>query len=416
MVGFRVVQGIGGGMIMPLTMSMVYRMVPRRKIGLALGVWGIAALAAPAVGPTIGGYMVDFLNWRLIYTINIPIGIIAIILCSIYIEETPVHHHLKFDFNGFVLSAVGLFCLLLALSEGADRGWMSGYILSLFAVALFTLTYFVVHELRTDDPMLDLRLLKNRTFTGSIIITSVTSIAMFGGVFLVPLYMQTFRGFTAMQTGELMMPAGLATGLIMPFSGRLYDKIGAKPLVVIGLTVLGLATLLFHNLSMETAYGTIMLWLIFRSVGLGICMMPATNAGMSVVPTKLVGRASSLNNVIRQVSSSFGVAIITTLLTQRQTFHQAAGASAVTPDSYQAVSAINLLQNMMLRAGLGLAQAKGGALALFNGMLMQQAFVQAVEDVFLLLAVVAFLGLIPVFMLKRQKHDDSAPVRVDPGH
>lgn len=407
MVGFRVIQGIGGGMIMPLTMSMVYRVVPRNKIGLALGVWGIAALAAPAIGPTIGGYMVDYLNWRLIYSVNIPIGIIAVILCSFYLAETPLNTDLKFDFNGFMFSAVGLFCLLLALSEGTDRGWTSDFILSLFVIATVTLIYFVLHELRTTDPMLDLRLLKHPTFTGSILITSITSIAMFGGVFLVPLYMQNFRGFSAMQTGELMMPAGFATGLIMPISGRLYDKIGAKPLIVVGLVVLGLATLLFHNLTMETAYGTIMLWLIIRSVGLGLCMMPATNAGMSVVPTKLVGRASSLNNVIRQVSSSFGVAIITTLLTGRETFHQVTGADAITPDNFQMVQAVNLMQNMMLRAGLGLDQAKAAALTMVNGMLMQKAFVQAVADVFLVLAVVAFAGLIPVLLLRREKQADA---------
>lgn len=401
MVGFRVIQGLGGGMIMPLTMSMVYRVVPRSKIGLALGVWGIAALAAPALGPTLGGYMVDYLSWRLIYTINIPIGIMAVFLTGMYLDEMDRVADLKFDFNGFVFSAVGLFALLLALSEGSDRGWTSGYILFLFAIAVVALGYFVVHELRTDEPMLDFRLMKSPAFTGSILISSVTSIAMFGGVFLVPLYMQNFRHFSAVQTGELMMPAGFATALIMPVSGRLYDRIGARPLIIIGLIVMGLATFLFHNLSMDTAYTTIMLWLILRSLGLGLGMMPATNAGMAVVPNHLIGRASSLSNVFRQVSSSFGIAIITTLLTARQQVHQAAGAAAITPDNFVALKTITLVQNRMLQAGLELSQAKTAALTLINGFIMQQSFVSAVDDVFIILAVVAFAALIPVLLLKK---------------
>lgn len=403
MVGFRVIQGIGGGMIMPITMSMIYRIVPRHKIGLALGVWGIAAMAAPALGPSLGGYLVDYFNWRLIYTINIPIGIAAVTLGFRYLKETPKNRDLKFDFTGFAFSSIGLFSLLLALSEGTDRGWTSPFIITLLAAAFFSLIYFVIHELRVDDPMLDLRLLKSRTFTGSLLISAILSIAMFGGILLVPLYMQTFRSFTAVQTGVLMMPAGLAAGIMMPISGRLYDKIGAKPPVIAGIIIIALATLLFHNISIETAYGTIMFWLILRSIGMGLAMMPSTNAGMSVVPTANIGRASALNNAVRQVSGSFGVAMVTTILKERQSFHFTTGAAAITPDNFTAISTINYLQNMFSNLGLQLAQAKNAALVLINGMLAQQSFVMAMEDVFILMAVIAFAGLIPVFLIREKR-------------
>lgn len=409
MVAFRVVQGIGGGMIMPLTMSMVYRVVPRHKIGIALGVWGIAAMAAPALGPTLGGYIVDYLNWRLIFTINIPIGIMAVILGSIYLRETEQNRQLKFDFVGFIFSAIGLFCLLLGLSEGTDKGWTSTYILGLFFVAIFTLAYFIRHELSIDEPMLDLRLLKNRIFLGSILITSITTIAMFGGVFLVPLYMQNFRHFSAVQTGELMLPAGIVTGLIMPISGRLFDKIGARALVISGLIIIALATLLFHNLSLETAYGTILLWLVLRAVGMGLSMMPATNAGMAIVPTNRIGRASALNNVLRQVSGSFGIAIITTLLSERQNFHMGEQTAGVTSLNFTAVKALSSIQGMLTQTGMSLAQAKGTALTILNGIIMQQSFVDAVDDVFLILALVALAGLLPVLLLRENKTKKGQP-------
>lgn len=403
MVGFRVIQGIGGGMIMPLTMSMVYRVVPRHKIGLALGVWGIAAMAAPAMGPTFGGYLVDYFNWRLIFTINLPIGIAAVILGLRYLQETPKNNDLKFDFIGFICSSIGLFCLLFALSEGSDRGWTSPFIVVLFSIAFVSLLYFIIHELSMDDPMLDLRLLKNRTFLGSMLISVIFSVAMMGGMFLIPLYMQNFRQFTAVQTGELMMPGGIVTGLIMPISGQLYDKIGSKPLIITGLSIVGLATLLFHNISMETAYTTIMLWTVLRSVGMGLAMMPATNAGMSVVPTPKIGRASALNNVVRQVSSSFGVAIVTTLLKERQTFHLTTSANSITNDNLIAMKTINTLQSLFAATSMQLAQAKSAALSLIYGLLTQQSFVKAMDDVFMILAIVAFMGLIPVLLIKEKK-------------
>lgn len=403
MVGFRVIQGLGGGMIMPLTMSMVYRIVPRNKIGLALGVWGIAAMAAPALGPTFGGYLVDYFNWRLIYTINIPIGILAVILSLSYLEETPKRFDLKFDFTGFVFSSIGLFSLLFALSEGSERGWTSPLIISLLAIAGIALVYFVIHELKIDDPMLDLRLLKNRTFTGSMLISVILSIAMFGGIFLIPLYMQTFRQFSAIQTGELMMPSGLAAAVMMPISGRLYDKIGAKALVIAGVTIIGFSTLLFNRISADTAYTTIMYWLVLRSIGMGLAMMPSTNAGMSVVPTRNIGRASALNNVLRQVSGSFGVAVVSTLLSERQSFHLATEAAAITPNNLNAVAAITHLQNLLTQMGLQLSQAKGVALAVIYGMLAQQSFIMSMADVFLIMAVVAFLGLLPVLLFNERK-------------
>lgn len=412
MVGFRVIQGIGGGMIMPLTMSMVYQVVPRHKIGFALGIWGIAAMAAPALGPTMGGYLVDYFNWRMIYTINVPIGIAAIILGFVYLDETAKNADLKFDFTGFVFSSIGLFCLLFALSEGTDKGWTSPFIITLLVISFFSLFYFVVHELRVEDPMLDLRLMKNMTFTGSMLLSTMLSIAMFGGMFLVPLYMQNFRQFSAVQTGELMMPSGIAAGIMMPISGKLYDKIGARPLVFIGLIVIGTATLLFHKISMETAYDTIMFWLVLRSLGMGLSMMPAMNAGLSVVPTNLIGRASALSNLVRQVSGSFGVAIVTTLLTERQTYHLATSANAITPQNSVAMQAINYLQHIFTVAGMELTQAKGAALALMSGLLTEQSFIMAMDDAFLFMTAIAFISLIPVVMLKEKKSKKGQPFEI----
>jgi len=226
----RVIQAVGGGMMMPVSMAMIYYIVPREKIGMALGIWGVTAMAAPSIGPALGGYLVDNFSWQWIFTINIPIGIAAVFLSMAVLKETPLKSGLKADFPGIILCAAGCFALLLALSEGQDQGWTSLYIVNLFIFSGFTLALFVIWELITDQPMLDIRLLKNITFAASLVCVSIAIIGLFSAIFLIPLFVRNVQGLTPLQTGLLMMPAALASGIMMPISGRLFDEIGALPL------------------------------------------------------------------------------------------------------------------------------------------------------------------------------------------
>ncbi|HUX38310.1 MAG TPA: DHA2 family efflux MFS transporter permease subunit, partial [Rectinemataceae bacterium] len=319
----RVIQAVGGGMIMPTMMSMVFRIVPREKIGTGMAIFGLALMVGPAIGPTLGGYIVEYVNWRWIFTINLPIGIIGVLLAWMVLPEFQSKHPGKLDIGGAVTAAIMLFSLLLALSKGEDWGWTDEKTILLFVTSVFTLILFVYTQLTSPNPLLDLRVFKYRSFLVSNLLVIVTTIGLYAGMFFIPLFLQSIRGMGAMETGLLMMPGALASGAMMAVVGRLYDKIGPRPLAIVGIFGLAVLTYSFHNLNLVTATGTIMLWNMLRGAVMAFANMPAQTAALVDVPTELIGRASSISNIIRSVAGSFGIAWLTSVLTSRQAFHAA---------------------------------------------------------------------------------------------
>lgn len=400
MVAARVVQGIGGGAMMPISMAIVYRIVPREKIGLALGFWGMAAVCGPAIGPTLGGYIVDNLNWRFLFTMNIPVGVTGLFLTHLLIPEGPLRKNLKFDYWGFIFSTVGCFALLLALSEGTNKGWSSYYIVSLFTFSFFTLLLFIIVELNQEQPMLDLRLFKSRVFSISVFAGSLITVGLYGGVFLIPLFTQNLLSMTPYETGLLLMPAAIVTALMMPISGFLFDKFGAKLLAATGLILLAWGTFEFHNLSLDTSNQSIILFAIIRSLGMGLAMMPITTAGMNTIPLNLVGRASSLNNVTRQIAGSFGIAVLTAVMQNRQAFHAARLSEAVSATSPAATSLLAQLQGLLAHTGAGIA-SKSAALGILSGLIAQSSMVWAIDDTFVVAALFIFIAIPLSFFLNK---------------
>jgi len=398
----RVIQAIGGGAIMPVSMAMNYRIVPRDKIGLVLGVWGIAISMGPAIGPTLGGYLVDNFSWQMIFTINIPIGIFAVLLAILMLPPTPGRSDLRFDLPGFVLSSGGCFAILLALSEGQDKGWTSYYIVMLLTAGTFAMILFALWELVCPHPMLDVRLMRNPVFAASILGTCIITIGLFSAVFLIPLYAQNLLGYTPMQTGLLMMPMALTMGVMMPISGRLFDRVGAVPLSLTGLVVLIYATYLLHDLSLETSRVHLQLLLVLRAVGLGLCMMPLNTAGMNSVPRQLVGRASALNNLARQISASMGIAYLTYVMMKRQIEHTAWLAGTVTLSSPAAMSLVNRLQ-ARLSYGLPAGAGRGAALGLLSMVAQRKGMMLAIEDTFLVSVIIVIFAIPLIFFLGKRR-------------
>jgi EmrB/QacA subfamily drug resistance transporter len=395
----RVIQAAGGGMIMPTTMAMIYRMVPRDKIGGGMGIFGLALLVAPALGPTIGGYLVEYVDWRWIFTINLPIGVVGILLSYFVLPEFQSKHPGKLDVGGALSSAVMLFCLLLALSKGHEWGWLDEKTILLFAVSLFAFILFVYLELSSENPLLELRVFKYLSFTMANLLVVVTTVGMYAGMFYLPLFLQTVRGLGAMETGLLMMPGALFSGMLMPVTGKLYDKVGPRPLLMFGVLLLAFLTYQFHNLNLVTATGTITVWVMFRGGVMAFANMPAQTAALADIPTELVGRASSITNIISRVSSSFGLAVLTSLLTTRQAFHTAHYSwtlNAADPAVSRTVAAVS-------GALGGGARGRMGALAWLQGQVAKLSFVGAVDDVFVVAAAFTLLALIPAFFLRRGK-------------
>lgn len=401
MIVARIIQALGGGMIMPISMAIIYQVIPPEERGTALGIWGIAAMAAPAIGPTLSGYIVEHLDWRLIFTINIPVGIIAVILAVVLLKETPTKPAEKFDYIGFITSTTGLVSILYVLGEGASVDWNDFTNVFLIMFGFFCLILFTLNELFSENPLLELRVFKIWPFTLSIILSSLTNIALFGGIFLIPLFLQNLQGFTPMQTGMIMFPSAIATGIMMPISGKLFDKFGAKPVVIPGLILLTLATYELSQISIDTSANTISWLLVIRGIGMGLAMMPATTAGMNTVPGHLVPRASALSNVIRQIAGSMGLTVLTTVMQRQQATTYAEMSQSISSFNSAAVQAQTTLQGLYTASGLG-TEAPGMALMNLYGLVQKQAMILAINDTFILSAVVALITVPLAVFLPRK--------------
>src|SRR3954454_15745656 len=250
MIAFRILQAIPGGVIPVVALSMLYRIVPREKIGAAMGMYGLGIIVAPAVGPTLGGYLVQYIDWRLIFFINVPIGAIGAVAAVVLLPgfRGGVSH--RFDLPGFLAIAAGLFSLLLALSEGESWGWTGYRVLILLTFGLLCLALFGVIELEGDHPLLDVRVFRFWPFTNSLILITVISIGLFGVLFYIPVYLQQYQGMGAFDSGLLLLPQAAVMAVMMPMAGRIYDRFGARWPAVIGLSVMAIGTFMLRGISM----------------------------------------------------------------------------------------------------------------------------------------------------------------------
>ncbi|NLI91202.1 MAG: DHA2 family efflux MFS transporter permease subunit [Peptococcaceae bacterium] len=398
----RVVQATGGGMIMPTTMSMIYSLVPRNKMGSAMGAFGIAMVVAPALGPTIGGYLVQYINWRWIFTINLPIGVIGVFLALTVLPEFPHRKASKFDYWGSITSSASLFCLLLALSQGQDWGWSSLGIVMLFFFSFSLMVLFVLHELTVPDPLLDLRVFKYPAFSLGNLLLVIVTVGMYGGLFYVPLFLQSIRGLGALKAGLLMLPPALASGIALPVSGKIYDRYGPFFPVSTGILLLALSTYLLTGLNLETPLSSIIGWNMIRSLGMGLTMMPVQTSIMSVLPTEQVGRGSAITNIVSRVAGSFGLAFLTIMLNDKLAYHTSYLCWTIPSDNL----------NTLLNSGL---YSKETILSLLQANIYKVAFVQAIDDMFWITCFITLSGLLLTYFLPRKakKNDNRG---LNPNH
>jgi EmrB/QacA subfamily drug resistance transporter len=400
----RIIQAMGGGMIMPTMMSMVFRSVPANRVGGGMAFIGVALMVAPAIGPTLGGYLVEFVDWRWIFTINLPIGMIGIILAIFLLPEFPGAEVGKLDWSGFITSAIGLFCLLLALTKGNDWGWTSERIVLLFYISIISLALFIYLELTEESPLLDLRVFKYAAFTLSNLIVAITTIGLYAGIFYIPLFLQSVRGFGALEAGLVMMPGALISAAVMPVAGFLYDRIGPKVPLFIGITLLSLTTYLLHNLNLQTATATIVLWVIMRGMATSLANMPAQTLAGGGVPLELVGRASAITNINSRVSSSFGIAVFTSFLTKREIIVGSHMSSYIAPGN-------QALMEFLQKSGHLLSGSKNIlGLVYLKQIVAVQAFVKGIDDIFLIISLITLVALIPVLLIKSEYVKRAGPM------
>lgn len=315
---FRVLQGLGGGFVMPVAMAYVYRLSPPNKIGQVMGMLGVPILLAPAIGPILSGWLVEYHSWHWIFLINLPVGIFSFIFG---LWKLPVVARKKvagFDLPGMILGPVAFASLSYGISQGAS-GWTSDKALGGIIVGAVALIAFVIVELRSKLPLLELRVFKSFDFSFSIFIQWVIQFCMFGAIFLLPQFLQQARGFGAFDTGLTLFPQAIASALMMPVGGYLFDKIGVRWLVVIGLSLVSGAIFQYSHVDLTTQRTDLILPLAMAGAGMGLMMMPINSHLIQKAPQDLVSRVTSLTSAMQQVISSFGVAIVVTILSSRIT-------------------------------------------------------------------------------------------------
>jgi EmrB/QacA subfamily drug resistance transporter len=414
LVFFRVLQGLGGGMLGPLGMTLIFRIVPVEKRPLMASILGVPMTLAPIMGPTVGGYLVQYVSWRVIFTLNIPVGALGLLLGALLLRETERIPNLHLDWRGFILSGGGFASLLYGLQKGPALGWSDPQTLGFLVGGVLSLILWVRVELSDPQPLLELRVLKNPTYALGMGIIFVMTVGLFSSMLLLPLFLQNLRGLGAMQTGVLLIPQALASGLIMPFAGQIYNRVGPRPMVLTGLTVLVLASWRMSFLDVTTPDATLRLLLVFRGMAMGMCMMPVFTAAMNTLTGPLVARGSSLTNVLNQVFGAFGTALFVTLLQARQTYHQAMLSQVLTPDLPAVRITLAAVQRAVLQRGATLAQANAaGGLVLYQQM-ASRAAVRAYDDCFLIAAAACLLAIVPAIFLHDATIGKRPPQRMPP--
>lgn len=409
MIFFRIIQAVGGGMILPVGMTMIMEAFPPEERGTALGFWGVSAMTAPAIGPTLGGYIIQYLDWRLIFYLNVPLGILGVITAQIILKSIPQKPFPRFDYIGFLTSAVGLVSILYVLGEGSSIDWTNMKYPLLLTLGCFCLIMFVINELYHPEPLLDLRVLKNFDFSISQIIQSILVFSLIGGVYLVPVFLQNLRNFPAIETGIIMLPAALAQGICMPISGKLFDKFGARPVVIPGLIGLLASSYALAFINMDTSKMEIIILLTLRGIAMGIVFMPITTIGMNAIPTILAGKASTINNIIKQISGALGVTILTTLLQARLTLNYSQLAEQATPFNPAAVTLLRQYQTGLLQYAYTPGEAGAYAVSAIGGIIQRQAYVDAINYALLLTALGVLISIVlALFIRERQAFEAAA--------
>lgn len=410
LIAFRFIKGLAGGVTMPLGMAMMFRTVPRERQGSMMGIVGIPILFAPIFGPVIGGYLVETSSWRMAFFINVPVGVAAVALATLWLLETDRTEPRRFDLKGFILAGIGFCSVLMALTRAPEDGWGAPNVEVLFAVSAVSLVAWVYVELTEESPLLDLRIFRNPPFTMAASVHFIATMVLISVVFMVPLFLQDIRGLSPLEAGILLMPQGIALAVAAPITGRLYDRVGPLPLIIPGILGAGFATLQLANLDMDTTDRELAAILMLRGVSSGLMFIPAVSLTMSLVPREELPRASALINSLRQLFPAFGTAAFATVLTVRQSFHSNSLSQTVTPDSLGAMQVMSQLE----RAAGDLPGINGrtneAAVQMLDQIVQREAYISAFNDVFLIASIIVFVALIPaVFLRKRQPQEVAGP-------
>ncbi len=406
LVAFRVIQGIGGGGLLSTAQAILIETFPKEELGLANAIYGLGVIIGPAIGPTLGGYITDNFSWQWIFFINIPFGILATILTLSFVKEPAEKMKAgRLDWSAFALLVIAIGSLQVVLEKGQSEDWFqTRYITVLTVLAVITAVLFVWRELAVKDPIVNLRLFGNSSFTTGTLFNFVLGFGLYGTTLVIPILCQTLLGFTAMQTGLIMLPGSIATAIMMPIVGSMLKKNFVNPAVYAGM---GLALFFWfsHMMSeLNTQIGTHdFFWpLIIRGFAMGLIFIPLTTISLAELEGKEIPQGTALSNMVRQLGGSIGIALITTFISRDTARHYAYLGENITLTDPQTQQRLTMLQHGLMAKGFDANSALHTAYAMISGTVTQQATFLTYKDLFVYLGYF-FLVLIPFLVLFRTK-------------
>ncbi len=411
LVVFRILQGIGGGALQPISQSILLETFPPRQHGMAMAIFGVGIMFGPIVGPLLGGWITDNWSWHWIFFINIPIGIISILMCMFFIADPPYMRRMKMkiDYCGLALLAIGLGCLQIVLDKGEREDWFaSSFITWLAVVSAASLILFVVVERFAKHPVVNLKTFRSLTFSTGNLVMFFAFFNLFGSIVLLPIYLQTLMGYTATLAGMVLGPGGLATLVAMPIAGRLVTKINPKGLLAFGIAVSAYSTYLMSRFNLLADFDTVIWPRVVLGVGMGFLFIPLTTLTMSEIRKEDMGNASAIYNLLRNLGGSFGVAFVTTMLARRAQFHQNHIVENLTPFETSYRLAVEGVSQILDYKGFG-AVAERGALGIIYGRVLKEAAMISFNDAFHLLSILMLLVLPLVLLMRKPKEAGELP-------
>ncbi|SDN51485.1 drug resistance transporter, EmrB/QacA subfamily [Fictibacillus solisalsi] len=378
----RMIQAAGAGIIMPLLMNVVLAIFPPDKRGSAMGMVGFAVIFAPAIGPTLAGYILENFAWETMFYGMIPFAVLVIVLGFVFLKNVSERIFSKVDMTSVILSTIGFGALLYSFSRAGSAGWSNTEVLVTLIGGIIALVLFTWRQLVLKDPLLDLGAFKYNMFSLTTIINIAITMIMYADMMLLPLYLQNARGFTALESGLLLLPGALVMGFLMPVTGKLFDRFGAKWLSVIGMVITIITTIGFIDLTDSTSYTYLVLMSTGRRIGMALLLMPIQTAGLNQLPAKLHAHGTAISNTIKQVAGAIGTSLLVTVMTNRTKTHFSEMAAA--------------------------GAAKGET----QQHMIMEASIQGINDAYLVIVGIGILGLLLSFFIKRTDQSSGEKKKV----
>ncbi len=404
---FRIMQGIGGGALQPISQSILLETFPPYQHGMAMAIFGVGIMFGPIIGPLVGGWITDNWSWHWIFFINVPIGVLSILMTLFFIIDPPYMKKLKMkiDYWGLTFLVIGLGCLQMVLDKGQREDWFSSsFIVWTGVISIISLILFLIVELFAEHPVVNLKTFKNITFSMGNIIMFFAFFNLFGSIVLLPIYLQTLMGYTSFLAGLVLGPGGISTMFALVIAGRLVTKVNPKGLLAFGIIICAYATHLMSKFSLQADFNAILWPRLVLGLGMGFLFIPLTTLAFSTIKKEYMGNATAIFNLLRNLGGSSGVAFVTTILARRAQFHQSHLIGYLTPfDSAFQIASQKGMQILQYK-GVESFSLQNTRLGIIYKELLRQASMMSFNDAFYLISILMISILPFVFIMKRRKN------------